>query len=203
MLVTETYNLIDGFIIVALCITTILGVWKGFARTLAAAASLVLGSVLAVKYYGQVQPYLGKISSLDPHVSMVLSMVIIFMGIQILFVIVRKILDALIDVTRLNWLDRTLGASVGLAGGFVVAAVAVHVAAAGFAEWPVVKQSQLMGPVSKLSRTLLNYAPQEAKQTVQAAIDKWKGNQASYRARPPHPAVSSRHQGTGTTKPTM
>lgn len=177
MHVIESYNLIDLFVLGTLAIAAILGIWKGFVRSLAALASLVLGVVLALKYYRSVEPYLGKISSLDPHISMILSMVIIFIVVQGLFVLLRRILDALLNLTRLGWLDRVLGAAMGLAGGGLVAVAVCEALLLGIPEWPVVKESRLAKPVDDLARRSMQYAPRSWTDQMQAFVDQWKGMQ--------------------------
>ena len=121
----ETYNLIDLFIMSTLMVTLILGLWKGFIRSLTAVAGLVIGIGAAAKYHPEVAPYLGKISSLDPNISKMLSMIIVFIAVQVLFVVLRRILAKLIDVTRLSWLDQgdkrgnmstVCGATLGVSG---------------------------------------------------------------------------------------
>lgn len=181
----ERYNLIDLIIIGMLFITLILGIWKGFIRSLTGLASLVLGVVLAVKYYPAVEPYLGKISSLDPHISMILSMVIIFIAVQVVFVVIRRVLDALLDLTRLSWLDRVFGAAMGLVAGFLVVAAAVEVMLLGIPEWPLLKESRLARPVDQLARGALQYVPKSARDQLQALISKWQGTGEGLTAQSP------------------
>ncbi|MBI5248465.1 MAG: CvpA family protein [Desulfomonile tiedjei] len=187
----ESYNLIDVFILGTLLITLILGTWKGFVRSLTALASLVLGVAAAVRYYSLAQPYLSKVSSLDPQISSILSMVIIFILVQIVFLAIRWILDALLNVTKLSWLDRIFGAAMGLGAGFLIVAAAVQVILIGIPEWPLVKTSKLIGPVDQLAVKGMNYAPKQARDQVQSLIAKWKGTQEPALAAPQREAVSS------------
>lgn len=173
----ESYNLIDAFIMGTLLVTLILGLWKGFIRSLTAVAGLVIGVFGALKYYTVVQPYLGKISSLDPHISMILSMVIVFIAVQALFVLIRRILSALIKVTRLSWLDRALGGIMGMAAGLLIVAGAVQILLIVLPEWSVVKSSRLIKPVNTLTAKAMTYAPKQAKDYLQSLIAKWKGTQ--------------------------
>jgi membrane protein required for colicin V production len=173
----ETYNFIDIFIVATLLITFVLGTWKGFVRSLTALASLVLGVVLALKYYPLVQPYLKKISSLDPNISMILSVIIVFIAVQVAFIAVRRILAALLDLTRLTWLDRIFGALMGVAAGFLVVAATVQALLIGVPDWPMVKTSKFVQPVDHLTWRGLAYVPKEAREQVQSVITKWKGIQ--------------------------
>jgi membrane protein required for colicin V production len=170
----EAYNLIDLFIMGTILATLILGIWKGFVRSLTALASVVLGVLFAAKYHTLVQPYLNKISSLDPQISMVLSMVIVFVLVQAVFVAIRKILDALIDVTRLSWLDRCLGAVMGAVAGFLVVACTVQAVLIGIPEWPVVKTSKLIPLVHRMTDEALARSPKAVRDQVQSFVAKWK-----------------------------
>jgi membrane protein required for colicin V production len=199
----EAYNLIDLCIFGLLFIAIILGLWKGFVRSLTGLASLVFGVLLAVKYYHAVEPYLGRISSLDPQISMILSMVIIFIAVQVVFLVIRRILAALIDLTRLGWLDRTFGAVMGLAAGFLVIAAGVEILLVGIPEWPVVKESRLVRPVDELAGRAMNFAPKGARDQLQALANKWKGVQETSPAKPGEqgaPAKSSPPAPPATTR---
>ncbi len=173
----EAYNMIDLFILGTLLVTLILGLWKGFMRSLTAVAGLIVGVAGALRYYTVVEPYLGKISALDPHISMILSMVIVFIAIQALFVVIRRILTALIDVTRLTWLDRVLGGMLGVLAGFLIIAAAVQVILIAVPEWSLVKTSRLVKPVNELTNKAMTYAPKPARDYVETLIAKWKGTQ--------------------------
>jgi membrane protein required for colicin V production len=192
MNVLETsYNFIDIFIAGTLLITFILGTWKGFVRSLTALASLVLGVALSIKYYPLVQPYLKKISSLDPNISMILSVIIVFIAVQVLFIAVRRILAKLLDLTRLTWLDRIFGAIMGAAAGFLLVAAAVQALLIGVPDWPMVKTSKLVKPVDRLTWTGMAYAPKEARDQVQSVITKWKGIQEGAPSAPQRQAAPS------------
>ena len=173
----DAYNAIDLFIMVTLLVTLILGIWKGFVRSLTALASLVAGVVLAIKYYPPAQAYLSKISSLDPQISMILAMILIFIAVQMVFVIIRRILEALIDLTRLSWLDRIFGAAMGIGAGLLVVAAAVQVMLIGIPDWPLVKTSKLVKPVDQLTGKAVTYAPKQVRDQWHSLTTKWKGTQ--------------------------
>ena len=191
MNVIEAYNAIDLFIMGTLLVTLILGIWKGFVRSLTALASLVAGVVLAIKYYPAAQAYLNKISTLDPQISMILAMVIIFIAVQIVFVVIRKILEALIDLTRLSWLDRIFGAAMGIAAGMLVVAAAVQAMLIGIPDWPLVKTSKLIKPVDQLTGKAVTYAPKQVTDQWQSIMTKWKGTQELAQPTPQRQATPS------------
>lgn len=187
----EAYNLIDLFVAGTLLVALTLGLWKGFIRSLAAMAGVAFGVLGAIKYHSYVQPYLGKVSSLDPHISAILAMVIVFILVQVFFVLIRKLLDMLIDVTRLSWLDRALGAAMGAAAGFLVAASAVQAILIAVPEWPSIKTSRLAQPVDALAHKAMTYAPKEARDQFQQLMAKWKGTQETPKQLPAPRSVAS------------
>ncbi len=158
----ESYNLIDLAIVAVMLLAVIFGTWKGFIRSLTALAGLALGIILAGKYYVLVEPYLNKISSLDRHISMILSMIIVFIGVQVVFVAIRHIMSALLDLTHLTWLDRALGGTMGLVAGFVIVAASVQTLMVGVPDSQLVKTSKLVQPVDQITGQALKYAPKQA-----------------------------------------
>jgi len=170
----ESYNPIDLFILGTLLICLVLGFWKGFIRSLSALVGVVLGVAAALKYHAVVGGYLGRISSLDPLISTILSMLLIFVGVQVVFVLIRRLLDALIDLTRLGWLDRVLGAAMGICAGGVLVAASVQAVLVAVPELPVVKASRLVKPVDGLTARAMTYAPKDVREQVQSLIAKYK-----------------------------
>ncbi len=171
----EQYNLIDVLIIGTLLVTVILGAWKGLLRSLTALAGLALGIILAVKYYVVVEPYINKISTLERNVSMILSMIIVFIGVQAVFVVIRHILEAILKVTRLSWLDRMFGALMGFAGGFLIVAASVQILLIGLPDWSLVKTSKLVNPVDRITDKTSQYAPPQVRDQATALFAKLKG----------------------------
>jgi membrane protein required for colicin V production len=176
----EAYNLIDLFILGTMALTIILGLWRGFIRTLSAVAGLTIGVIGALKYHYVVQPYLNKVSSLDPKICAILSMIIIFIAVQAIFVLIRRILDALLDLTRLSWLDRILGAGMGACAGFLCTAATVQILIVAVPEWSAVGTSRLIRPVERLTGQALAYAPEQVNNQLQSFMTKLKGTQDGY-----------------------
>lgn len=192
MNIVESYNIIDVFIMGTTVMAVVLGFWRGFVRTLSAVAGLVLGVLAAIHYNAWVQPYLNRVSSLDPQICSILSMAMIFIGVQIIFVIIRRILDALLDLTRLSWLDRFLGGVMGGAAGFIVVAFTVQVALVAVPELTAVGGSRLVRPIDELTGQVLRYAPEQVRSRLESLIAKWKGPQEPQQSLDHHGGAPSR-----------
>jgi membrane protein required for colicin V production len=180
----DAYNLIDLFIVVTLGIGFIIGLWKGFIRSLTATAGLLVGVVLATRYYQVVEPYLGKVSSLDPHVAMALSMILVFVGVQVVFVAVRRLLEALLDLTRLTWFDRLVGAALGLVAGTVTVVGGVQMILHLMPEWPELRTSRLMVPITELTNDALKRAPKPVHDWMETMTQSWKATKLDPRQQP-------------------
>lgn len=180
----EASNPIDIFILATILITFILGFWKGFVRSLTALTGLAVGVWAATSYYPLVQNQLGKISSLNPQISIIISMVLVFVLAQVVFVVIRRVLEAILDFTRLGWLDRVFGAAMGVVTGFLIAAAAVQVTLIAAPEWQAVKTSVLALPVEGMTYKLLAYVPQGTRNQVHAVISKWRTPQEGLQQAP-------------------
>ncbi len=170
----EASNPIDIFILATILITFILGFWKGFVRSLTALTGLAVGVWASTSYYPLVQNQLAKVSSLNPQISTIISMVLVFVLVQALFVIIRRLLEAILDFTHLGWLDRILGAAMGVVTGFIIAAASVQVALIAVPEWRAVRLSVLALPIEGMTYKLMAYVPQATRSEVHAVISKWR-----------------------------
>jgi membrane protein required for colicin V production len=173
----EASNPIDIFILATILITFIMGFWKGFIRSLTALAGLAVGVWAATKYYPLVQSQLIKLSALNPQIAMIISMVLVFIIAQVVFVLLRRVLEAILDFTRLGWLDRIMGAVMGVATGFIISASCVQVALIAAPEWQAVKSSVLALPMEGATYKLLAYVPSETRGRVDSLISKWRAQQ--------------------------
>jgi len=171
----EHYNLIDMFVVLTMAVALMLGLWKGFVRTLTAVAAVLIGVLAATRYHLVVEGYLSRVSSLDPYICTILSMIILFVGVQAVFVLIRKALDAILDFTRLGWLDRVLGAGLGVGAGFLVVAATVQFLILAVPEWPAVRSSKLLGPIEQISTVAISRVPQNIRTSFQRVTNKWKG----------------------------
>ncbi len=169
----QNYNVIDVFVVLVMTGALLLGLWKGFFRTLTAVAGVLIGVLVATKYHVIVEAYLNRVSSLDPFISTVLSMILLFIAVQAVFVLIRKALDAVLDFTRLGWLDRILGAGMGVGAGFLLVSAVVQFLIFAVPEWPAIRTSQLLVPIERLSRVVMSRVPENIRAPLERATDKW------------------------------
>lgn len=190
----QHYNVIDMFVVFTMAAGLLLGFWKGFAKTLTAIAAVVLGILAATKYHPAVEPYLSRVSLLDPNICTILSMIFLFILVQAIFVLIRKALDALLDFTRLGWLDRILGAGMGAGAGFLFLAATVQLLVLAVPEWPAVGTSKFVRPIEEISHDLMSRVPENVRSHFQRVTTKWKGALDTNVPRPSDQSESSKQK---------
>jgi len=122
----ENVNWLDIIIIVILGIQVITGFVQGFIKVLAGLIGLIVGIVLAGRFYENLAgSLLGFISNTD--VANVVAFVLILIVVWGIFSILASLLTRLVSVAFLGMLNRILGAVFGLVMGalFVAAALAI------------------------------------------------------------------------------
>jgi len=122
--------------------------------------------------------------------------VIVFIFVQVLFVLIRLLLDALVDVTRLGILDRLLGAAMGGVAAFLVVAVVVQIILVGIPDWPIVTKSKFTRPTEDVTKKLWQYVPQSAKDQVADLTKRWKGSQDTQQPKPTPKGDTSKQPAT-------
>ena len=110
---------LDGLIIIILTAFIVRGLWVGFVRQLASILSLVLGFIVAGRYYGDyaylLSPYI-KNQQLGFFFTYLILFFIVFCGIILSGFILKKVMS----VSLLGWFDKSLGAIFGAGTGACV-----------------------------------------------------------------------------------
>ncbi len=109
----------DILMLLVLAVAMLLGAWKGFAWQLASLASLVVSYFAALRFSGQLAPYISPHEPVNRFVAMLLIYILTGAVIWLLFRLVAGFIDRL----KLKEFDRQLGALLGLAKGGLLCVV--------------------------------------------------------------------------------
>jgi len=141
---------LDIAIIVILIIPTFMGLKAGIIKTVLSFAGVVIGVLLAGRYYAALAENLTFIS--QPNLANIAAFAIILIGVMIVAGIASTVLTKLISIVLLGWVNRLGGAILGLllGGTFCGALLAIWVKFLGISD-PIAD--------SALAILLLEYFP--------------------------------------------
>jgi membrane protein required for colicin V production len=155
--------------------SVIAGFMRGFTRTIVGFATSVLAILLSIWFYGAAGAFFKEFVS-HPQIANVLGFAAVFFGVSMVGALTGKILARMLKWAGLGWLDRILGAGVGVVrGGVVCAAIVLGLCA--FARNPppqAVAQSQFAPYVLEVANVLAQLAPKELKDGFAQSYDKVK-----------------------------
>ena len=141
---------LDIVIIAILIISTILGLKIGIIKAVLSLAGLIIGVILAGRYYVPLSEQLAFI----PHagVAKIVAFVIILIGVMVIAGVLASLLKWAASIAMLGWVNRLGGAIFGLGLGAILCGALL-------ATW--IKFLGIAGIIveSTLARTLLDYFP--------------------------------------------
>ena len=141
---------LDIVIVVAIGVTTFIGVKKGVIKIALTLAGLIVGIVLAGRYYAPFSQHLTFIS--QPSLAKVAAFAIIFIGVMLIATLLARLVKWAASTIMLGWVDR-------LAGGILGFIVGAMFCGAFLAMW--VKFLGMPGAIAKstIAPILLNQFP--------------------------------------------
>ena len=143
-------NWLDIIIIVSIAVSTFLGLRTGIIKAVLSLVGLIVGVILAGRYYVPFSEQLGFIP--QENVAKIVAFAIIFIGILIVARVLASLLKWAASAILLGWIDRLVGAIFGFVLGAIFwgAILAIWVNLLG-----------MVGVIaeSALARVLLDYFP--------------------------------------------
>ncbi|MGE5569129.1 MAG: CvpA family protein [Rhodospirillales bacterium] len=154
-------NWLDIVLGILILISVVSGIKRGLARAAIGFGAVILGLFCALWFYGLLGAHLRFAGSRN--VANLIAFFVIFLGVVLTGSLIGFLVDRLLKLVRLSWLNRLLGGAFGLIRGALVGAVVVM---ALMAFWPSprpVAQSRLAPYVIETARVLVAAAPYEVK----------------------------------------
>jgi membrane protein required for colicin V production len=113
---------LDAGVIAISLILLIRGIWVGLVRQLASIAALLLGFVIAGKYYQQFSQILSPFIN-RPQLSFLITYGLIFLLVFVSVITLGLLLKKVMTVSLLGWFDRLTGGLFGLTKGVIVTTI--------------------------------------------------------------------------------
>jgi len=173
-------NFFDIIVIVILGYCLIRGVFRGLIKELSSIIGVLGGFYAAFTYYPLVAKPLSKWIANTGYLN-ILSFLIIFCGVFIIISILGVIINYLLKIAFLSWLDRILGSVFGAMKGVLIVSV-LFIALTAFLPkgTPVIKDSLLSPYVTLVSEKIAKVVSKDMKHAFSAKIatikKAWKKN---------------------------
>ncbi len=156
-------NWLDVVLGIIILISVISGIKKGLARTAIGLGAAILGLFCALWFHGMLGAYLTFTGSRN--IANLIAFFLIFLAVVVAGSLIGSLIDHLLKLVRLSWLNRILGGGFGLLRGVLVGAIVV-LAVMAFTPRPApqsVTNSRLAPYVIDTARVLTAAAPYEVK----------------------------------------
>lgn len=156
-------NWLDIVLGILILISVVSGIRRGLARAAIGFCAVIFGLFCALWFYGMLGAHLRFAGSRN--IANLIAFFVIFLGVVLTGSLIGFLIDRLLKLVRLSWLNRLLGGAFGLIRGALVGAIVVL---ALMAFWPgpaprPVTQSRLAPYVIDTARVLAAAAPYEVK----------------------------------------
>jgi len=119
-------NWVDWAIIAVLTVSTLISLWRGFAREALSLLGWVAAFILANLFADHLSPLLIKFIDNEPARYMA-AFAVLFVGVLLLFNLLGIVVRQLIRLTGLSLLDRLLGTVFGFARGLIILLVVAFI----------------------------------------------------------------------------
>jgi membrane protein required for colicin V production len=117
-------NFIDLILILIILLFAIQGFRKGLIYEIASLAGLILGIYASFHFAGYLEGYLAEYLNVPEKYSAVTAFILIFLLVVIVLHLVGKIIENIIDLVALGFLNKLAGSVFGLAKGIVLLSLA-------------------------------------------------------------------------------
>lgn len=170
-----SFNWLDIVLAIAIGSSVIAGVTHGFARTVVGLATAVIAIVASLWLYGSMGSMLREYVSHES-ISNLLGFAIVFALVSFAGALLGRILQKLLRWTGLGWLDRLMGAGLGLVRGGLVAILMLLIVSAFTRNPPpdFVTRSRLAPYLIEASSVLALMAPRELRDAFHATYERAK-----------------------------
>jgi membrane protein required for colicin V production len=121
-----SFNLVDIIIVVILLVTTIMATVRGFALTFSKRLSFFVGLGLALLFASRLATVLIDTFEIPLLWATLIAFVAIFIVVYLVIMLFGRLLSKALEAIHLSFLDKILGAALGVVEAFVIVATIVY-----------------------------------------------------------------------------
>lgn len=116
-------NLLDFLLLIPIVWLCIRGFGKGLVLELATLAGLALGILAAYFFADELEAMITDYFSFSSSATRIIAYIIIFLLVLLVLFIVGKLVEKSVDMVALGWLNKLLGAIIGIAKGILLVCI--------------------------------------------------------------------------------
>ena len=105
----------------------VLGIKRGLVKQIVALAVVVLGIHLSLRFSDPLQAYLAQMVKWEPFWTKAVSFTVIFLAVALLLSLLGKLVEKVIKIAMLGWLNRLLGLLVAMIAAALVVGTLVYI----------------------------------------------------------------------------
>jgi membrane protein required for colicin V production len=153
-------NYIDYIIIGCAAFFLIKGLVRGFFSETLGLVGLIVALICATKYMSNLSDWIDHFIKMQAAIATVLSFVIIFFAVFLIFHLVAHFLEKLFDQAHLGWLEKLAGACVGFFKGVTIVSLLLmflSLVPFGVSLIPGLPDSRLYEPVRHFAPKMFNF----------------------------------------------
>jgi len=169
-------NGLDTVILVVIALAAIYGLLRGALRMATSIVALIAGIYVASIYYPQVASFVQPRFSLGPSSAAAIGYVVVFAAVFAVIATIGEFVGRLLHVARLGWMDRLLGAAVGVVvSGALVGLLLMILTTLLPMDATILRQSELTPIMLRYAETLRAYVPNEMMDSYRVKRDElWR-----------------------------
>ncbi len=119
-------NILDILLIIIVVFCVIRSWSKGFIREIFSILGIIVGVLVASRYYQLLFPYVGRYISDDAFISL-LSFTLVFLGTFTIVAVLGMLVKALVRIMFVGWVDHTMGGIFGFVKGLLFVSLIIWI----------------------------------------------------------------------------
>ncbi len=157
------FPLIDIVILVIFAIAIFKGIKDGFIKQIGGIAGLLLGFFLAYKFSSLLSGWLKQWLNASESIVKIVSFALIIIAVILCMSLIGKLVEKIIKITTLGWLNRLLGVIFALFAAVLIVGVFISLINYVNESWFVLipsdkmSESKLIGPITKVTDVIFPY----------------------------------------------
>ena len=155
-------GVIDIIILCCFVPALFFGMRKGLVAQIVAVLVIYFGIKLSLRFSGLVSAWILNATEFDPTFVKILSFILIFFVVGLLLSLIGKLVEKVLKITLLGWLNKLLGAILAIFVTLLVISVAVYLVSSAnqafhFIPDEKLAESSLFTPLSEFAKNIFPY----------------------------------------------